>query len=100
MMSEQNPTDKEALKSLRQARKVCIDKARELIKEQNRVIKSITALITTEGKTVPELARATQVSTSQALWYIMALKKYGLVVEGEKEGSYFKYQLARQGDET
>jgi predicted transcriptional regulator len=99
MMSEQNNPDKEALKKLRQARQICVDKARELIKDQNRVIKSIKALITTEGKTVPEIARAAQVSTSQALWYIMALKKYGLVVEGAKDGSYFRYQLARQGDE-
>jgi hypothetical protein len=30
----------------------------------------------------------------------MALKKYGLVVEGAKDGDYFKYQLAGQGDES
>ena len=64
-----------------------------------RIIKSIKELITTEGKTVPEIAGASQISTSQVLWYIMALKKYGLVVEGAKDGDYFKYQLAGQGDQ-
>jgi len=54
--------------------------------------------MTAEGKTIPEIANASQISTSQALWYIMALKKYGLVVEGPKDGNYFKYQLAGQGD--
>jgi len=99
VMSEHKNTDREALKMLRQVRKASIDKAREMIKDQNRIIKSIKALITTEGKTVPEIANASQISTSEALWYIMALKKYGLVVEGDKDGNYFKYQLAGQGDE-
>jgi Fic family protein len=97
-MSEQKNTDREALKKLRNARKTSIDRARQAIKEQNRVIKSIKALMTAEGKTIPEIANASQISTSQALWYIMALKKYGLVVEGPKDGNYFKYQLAGQGD--
>ena len=99
-MSEQKSTDKEALKKLRDLRKTSIDKARKTIKDQNRVIKSIKGLIKTEGKTVPEIAQASQISTSRALWYIMALKKYGLVVEGDKDGDYFKYQLAAQGDES
>jgi predicted transcriptional regulator len=98
-MNEQNNTDREALKALRDVRKTSIDKARKMIKDQNRVIKSIKELIKTEGKTVPEIAQTSQISTSQALWYIMALKKYGLVVEGAKDGNYFKYQLAGQGDE-
>ena len=97
-MSETKKTDKEALKKLRQVRKASIDTAREMIKDQNRIIKSIKALIASEGKTVPEIASASQISTSRALWYIMALKKYGLVVEGTKDGDYFKYQLAGQGD--
>jgi len=99
MMSEQKNTDREALKKLREVRKTSIDKARKAIKDQNRVIKSIKELIKTEGKTVPEIAQTSQISTSQALWYIMALKKYGLVVEGAKDGNYFKYQLAGQGEE-
>jgi len=98
-MSEQKNTDREALKKLRDVRKKSIDQARKIIKDQNRVMKSIKELIKTEGKTVPEIARTSQISTSQALWYIMALKKYGLVVEGAKDGDYFKYQLAGQGEE-
>jgi len=37
-MSEQKNTDREALKKLRNARKTSIDRARQAIKEQNRVI--------------------------------------------------------------
>jgi predicted transcriptional regulator len=98
-MREQKNTERQALKELRQVRKSSIDKARAMIKEQNRVIKRIKELIAAEGKTVPEIARASQISTSRALWFIMALKKYGLVVEGAKDGDYFKYQLVGQGDE-
>jgi hypothetical protein len=99
-MSEHKNTDKKALKKLREVRKASIEKARKTIKDQNRVIKSIKALIATEGKTVPEIADVAQISTSRALWYIMALKKYGLIIEGDKDGDYFKYQLAGQGDES
>jgi len=99
-MSEHKDTDKDALKELRQIRKASIDLARETIKIQNRLIKGIKEQIATEGKTVPAVAQALNIPTSQALWYIMALKKYGLIIEGEKEGDYFKYQIAGQGGQS
>jgi len=90
-MSESNT--QEALKRLREERKVFIDQARNLIKEQNTSIKKIKEHLSGEGGTIPELAEKTGLSTAEVLWYVMALKKYGQVVEGAKEDDYFKYQL-------
>jgi Fic family protein len=87
-------TDKEALKKLRVKRKASIDRAKKAIKTQNKIIKDIKEQIKTEGKTVPEIAQTTNIPTNQVLLYVAALRKYGVLIEGAKDGDYFKYKLA------
>jgi DNA-directed RNA polymerase specialized sigma subunit len=86
--------DKEALKALRKARKPFIDRARQAVKEQNAVTKAIKAQLGREAGTVPEIAQALKMSTGDVLRFISAMRKYGEVAEGPKDGNYFKYQLA------
>ena len=93
-MSEKKTTDKEALKSLRQQRSVWIENAKNSIKIRNQIIKQIKDQIADTAKTVPEIARATDLSPSAVLLYIAGLKKYGMVVEAGKDGDYFRYGLA------
>jgi Fic family protein len=90
-MNEKKTSDKDALKKLREERRVWIDNAKQSIKAQNQIIKQIKAQIADTAKTVPEIAQATGMPASQALLYIAGLKKYGVVVEAEKDGDYFKY---------
>ena len=87
-------TYKEALKELRAKRKTSIERAKKAIKAQNNIIKTIKEQIKTEGKTVPEIAQTTNIPTNQVLLYVAALRKYGVLMEGSKDGDYFKYQLA------
>jgi hypothetical protein len=91
-MSEANT--QEALKRLREERKIFIERAKNLIKEQSGSIKKIKEHLKGEGATIPEIAGKTEMPTSEVLWLVMALKKYGQVVEGPKEEDYYKYQLA------
>ena len=93
-MSGKKTIDKEALKKLREERRVWVENAKKSIKGQNQIIKQIKAQITDEAKTIPEIAQATDMSTSQVLLYITGLKNYGIVAEAEKDGDYFKYGLA------
>ena len=93
-MSEKKTIDKEALKKLREERKVWVENAKRSIKVQNQIIKQIKAQIVDDAKTIPEIARAADMSTSQVLLYISGLKNYGIVAEAEKDGDYFKYRLA------
>ena len=86
--------EKEALKKLRMERKAFINRAQEAIKTQNKIIKNIKEQIATEAKTVPEIAQATNMPTSQVLLYVATLQKYGELIEGEKDGDYFQYQLS------
>jgi len=46
------------------------------------------------AQTVPTIAAATGASTAETLWYMASLKKYGEIKEAEKDGGYFKYELA------
>jgi len=85
---------KEALKQLRQQRKVQIDRARKMIKDQNKKIAAIKSQIEEKPRTVPEIAAALRMNASEVLIFIAALRKYGEVVDGAKDGDYFRYQLA------
>ena len=92
-MREEKMMEKGVLKKLREERRMWVDNARQSIKAQNQIIKQIKAQIADTAKTVPEIAQATGMPTSQALLYIAGLKKYGVVVEAEKDGDYFKYKM-------
>jgi hypothetical protein len=43
---------------------------------------------------VPEISKATGIPSDRVLWYLATLKKYGDIIEGDKDGSYFRYVLA------
>jgi predicted transcriptional regulator len=88
-------TDKKVLKALREKRKATIARARKNIKANTKTIKSIREQIAEEPKTVPEIAQALGLDTAKVLLFVAALKKYGEVAEGPKEGDYFKYGLAQ-----
>jgi len=85
---------KEAMKRLRDIRKESIRAASARIKEQNQAVKAITEQLKEQPRTVPEIAAATGISSSDVMWYVATLKKYGQVLEADQDGSYFRYQLA------
>jgi len=84
---------KEAMQKLRKSRKASIQAATNRMKIQKKAIKAIKDQLENQSLTVPEIAAATGTATAETLWYIAALKKYGQIVEAEKDGSYFKYAL-------
>jgi DNA-directed RNA polymerase specialized sigma subunit len=85
--------DKETLQALREERKRFIERARKSIKENNKVLKAIREQIAAQPKTVPEIAQALAMDTAEVLLLVSALKKYGEVMEGPKDGDYFRYGL-------
>jgi predicted transcriptional regulator len=91
-------SSKEALKKLREARREIIERASPRMKGHIKAVDALKKKLREGGKTVPELAAETGISTSDVMWYIAALKKYGEVVEGDKDGSYFRYELARNAE--
>jgi predicted transcriptional regulator len=85
---------KEAMQKLREARKQTIKAATARMKEQKKAFEAITDELQKGERTVPEIAAATGIGSASVLWYITALKKYGLVAEGQADGGYFRYGLA------
>jgi len=91
---------KEALKRLREARKQTIERAVRSMKAHRKAIDTVKHKLAEGGRTVPELAELTGISTADAMWYVATLKKYGAVAEGEKDGSYFRYELVGDAVES
>jgi len=82
-----------AMKMLRQERAEAIARARDAIKEQNRIISAIRKALADGPLTVPELAERVSMETELVLRYVSTLKKYGVVGEDAKDGDYFRYGL-------
>lgn len=91
----ENSTRKEAMKRLRQVRKESIKAAAARVKKQNVAVKAIKEQLKDAPKTVPEIAQGADMPSSDVMWYIATLKKYGQVLESDQDGSYFRYQLAQ-----
>ena len=81
------------MKALREARKETVERVRDRVKEQNRVEKLIAGALKDGPKTVPEISRVTGLPPESVFWYLMALKKYVEVTEGQKQDSYFAYAM-------
>jgi predicted transcriptional regulator len=98
-MSDQNikaPTRGEMLKQLRTAHEATVERAQALVKEQRQMQKSICDFIAETPKTVPDIATAIGKPADQVLWFVSALKKYGIVVEAGMNGDYPLYQRAKE----
>ena len=83
---------KEAMKRLRAARRQTIKAAAARMKKQKKAINAVKEQIEDKAGTVPEIAEATGIPSSEVMWYLAALKNYGQILESEKDGSYFRYQ--------
>ena len=84
---------KEAMKQLRASRRETIAKASAMMKEQKKDIRAIKEFLKDRDATIPEIAGKTGLTTDKTLWYIATMKKYGQMVEAEKEGAFFNYSL-------
>jgi hypothetical protein len=84
---------KEAMKQLRRSRSKWIKKASAAVKSQKKSLKLIKEHLGKGDGTVPEIADATGIATQEVLWFMAALKKYGEIVEAEKDNGYFRYAL-------
>jgi len=84
---------KAAMKELRGQRKDLIAAASSTMKIQKKELAAIKAFLKTAAATIPEIAAAIDMPTDKTLWYMATLKKYGQIIESQKEGAFFKYAL-------
>ena len=80
------------LKRLREEHKESVERTQALLKEQKAIRRQICQPIRDEAKTVPEIATLTGIPADQVLWHVMAMKKFGQIIETGMCGEYYLYQ--------
>ena len=80
----------------RQQRGGIPEKLMECSREQARIRRKISNALKHGPMTVPEIHAATGIPADQVLWYLMAWKKYGKILEVEQCEDYYKYAVAKE----
>ncbi len=88
------PSRGEILKQLRTKHAAAVERTQALLREQKKMQQQLLAALREKPKTIPELAAATGLPSAKALWFVSALKKYGIVVQNGMSGDYPLYQEA------
>lgn len=96
-MKENNPNnrvDKNVMKMLRAQRKEAVDRASAIARDRHKELKAVRGHLTEASATVPEIAQAVGLSPDTVLWLVASMKKFGELVEVEKDGDFYRYALS------
>jgi hypothetical protein len=66
----------------------------ERVRDQNHLKASVRRALAGGALTPPQLAEAAGIPAREALWMLIALRKYGVVVEDGQDGDYVRYTLS------
>lgn len=89
--AEKKPKEKRPIDILRERHGGMTKELQEYFKEQNKVRKALSEALKKGPRTVPELARDTSLPSERVMWQLMAMKKYGSVVEAGETDDYVVY---------
>jgi hypothetical protein len=68
----------------------------ERVRIQNHVKAAVRRALAEGPLTPPKVADAAGISPREALWMLIALRKYGVVAEDGQDGDYIRYALTRE----
>jgi hypothetical protein len=85
--------EKSPIRTLRERRGGVPREVRERDRRRRVIRKKLREILAGGPRTVPDLAAAAELPTAETLWFVMAMKKYGEVVEGDLRGGYYEYAL-------
>lgn len=86
----------EMLKQLRKEHAESVQSTQTLFREQRQMQQSICKFISENPKTIPQIAVKIGKPPHEVLWFVAAMRKYGLVVEAGMEGDYPLYQTVKE----
>lgn len=96
-MSDEPTREQRPIEVLR-ARHGGMSKAlKEYFNERQRVKKAIRAALSEGPRTVPEVARACAIPPPAAMWHVMAMRRYGEIIDAGERGDYVLYALRVKG---
>ena len=90
------PEQKQALAKLRASLGGISEQKRQTQKHLVAARKAILKLLEAQPATVPQIAKALQIPSDEALWHVTGMRKYGKVAEAGEEGDYLLYALVVQ----
>jgi hypothetical protein len=70
---------------------------KESFNERQRLKKAIRAALAQGPRSVPEIARACEIPPPKAMWHVMAMRRYGEIVEAGERDDYVLYALEPKG---
>jgi len=85
--------DKRSIAVLRERHGGMSPELKERFKEQQRIRKLLREALKSGPKTVPELAAACKLDPPVTMWNVMAMRRYGEVVESSERNDYVLYAL-------
>lgn len=95
-MTAQAKTPIEVLKGLRESHAASFSRTQEMLKTQKQAQQAITKSLKEQPRTVPAIASFTGLPSKDVLWWLAAMKKYGLVAEEGMDGDYPIYKLVEE----
>ena len=86
------------LVEMRKEHRDSVQKAQDLLKAQQSARKALERVLTGGPHSVPQLAQAVNMPAHEVLWYVAAMKKYGIVAEAgtDESGDYYLYRLTKE----
>jgi len=98
MIDEKTPVVNrgEYLRKLRESHITTVERTQALVREQKQLHQGICQFIRDEAKTVPEIAAHVGKPAHEVLWYLMSMKKYGIVVETGMCGDFPLYKRVQE----
>ena len=93
VQEEKTSKEKTPLAILRERRGGMSEELKEYFKEQQRIRKLLREALKTGAKSVPELAQVCALEKPATLWHVMAMRRYGEVLEVDERNHYPLYAL-------
>jgi hypothetical protein len=69
------------------------ERKKAMAKHQTEALKSIRAALKDGPKTIPAILPQCNLPGPELVWFLMAMKRYGMVVETGHQGDYLLYRL-------
>lgn len=86
----------EMLKQLRKGHAESVKRTQALFREQRQMQQSICKFICENPKTIPQIAAEIDKPPHEVLWFVAAMRKYGLAVEDGMQGDYPLYKTVKE----
>ena len=85
---------KRAIEVFRERRGGMSNELKAYVSNQQKVYKALRAALKAGPRTVPQLSAECGIPSPEVMWHLMAMRRYGEVLDGPEENGYLSYTLA------